>query len=491
MAITENQARRILLVRSIEQASNNGGIWTTHDAKAATLATNSMTREKSAFDLFLARRAELVIEKITKQNSGVVIELSKQHPLTLLGWILIVTAFATGLITDHLMADRWVNIIEWPIVLLICWNLGFVTYIVAIYFLSLFRHKMQSKSSWCTDILGRWQLWGIRSFTSRKKTQAWIKTFESQWCKNCISLNNKRISLVFHAASIAFSIGALASLYMRGLFKEYRAGWESTFISADTIHAIARFVLAPGAWLFNINIPDAEHIAGLQTSNGIGELAGEWIHLYAGSILVCVILPRLVLLAITGYSKSSIQRNFPLALSSIYYTALKSVRAGYKAAVLTIPFRYELTAAMKSNLTMLLERSHGLSSSVTLEQSVVMGNDSDDWKSALHHEGYIAVFVIFNLAATAEEDTHGRVMQRISKESKALVPVIPIVDTSAYTDQSPDRCDDRNKLRFSQRCDQWRQILDAVGCTPLFLNLLTVDQQDAQESVEARLYAYN
>jgi hypothetical protein len=154
---------------------------------------------------------------------------------------------------------------------------------------------------------------------------------------------------------------------------------------------------------------------------------------------------------------------------------------------LTIPVRYELTSLMKSNLTLFLERSHGLSSSVTLEQSVIMGYDTSDWKSSLNVEGYIAVFVIFNLAATAEQDTHVRVVHNILKESQGRAPVISIVDTSAYADRS----DERNKLRFGQRCDQWRKVLDVVGCKPLFLNLLTLDHEDAQERIEARLYEHN
>jgi hypothetical protein len=74
MALTENQAQCVLLVRSIEQ--------------------------------------------ITKRNSSFDTELSKRPPITLLVWILISTTFITGIIRDHFMADRWVNVIEWPIILL-------------------------------------------------------------------------------------------------------------------------------------------------------------------------------------------------------------------------------------------------------------------------------------------------------------------------------------------------------------------------------------
>ena len=507
MAITENQAQRVLWVRALEQSAHNDQIWSAQDAQAATRATKNITGENSPFDLFVASRAEYVIEQIAKRNPELVTEPSRRQSLAVFGWALIVAAFAIGFMTDHLMADRWVNVIEWPIVLLIAWNLFVVTYNVGQYVWSFFRPATDPRHVWLNNILGRWQRWGMLRFNSRKKSSTWVKSFEIQWQQNCITLNTLRISLVFHAASIAFAIGMLGSLYVRGLFKAYRVGWESTFLSADAIHALASVVLAPGAWLFNMEIPSVEQVAGLQMPNGREELAANWIHLYAGSILLCVIVPRLVLLIKAGYSKVCMQRNFPLPLSSMYYTALRSLRAGFQATVLTIPFRYELTSVMKANLTRLLECAHGLSSTVSLEQAVVMGHDVNDWKSAFHREGYIAVFVIFNLNATAEQDTHGRLMRNILKECRGLAPVIPIVDTSPYSHQNADlntnqntnqnthhnahQNNQQNKLRFDQRCHQWRTVLNTVGCTPLFLDLLTLDQEDAQDSVATQLYAYN
>ena len=177
------------------------------------------------------------------------------------------------------------------------------------------------------------------------------------------------------------------------------------------------------------------------------------------------------------------QRVFPLRTSSIYYTSLRSVREGYRAAVLTIPFRYELAAQTKAELTKLLERSHGLATTVSIEQPVIMGHNPEDWKEALRSEGYIAVFVIFNLATTAEPDAHGSVVKRIIDAGKGRIPVIPIVDTSTYAEL--------DKKRYEQRCDQWRTVLDLVGSRPLFLNFRTLDHEEVQKSVASRLFEYD
>ena len=71
--------------------------------------------------------------------------------------------------------------------------------------------------------------------------------------------------------------------------------------------------------------------------------------------------------------------------------------------------------------------------------------------------------MIFNLAATAEADAHGALLQALRKAIDNGTPVIPIVDTGAYHQDDPER--------FRQRCNQWRQTLDTLKFIPLFLDL--------------------
>ena len=61
MSLTELQAQRAVVVKSLEQARNTGGRWLAGDAKEATRATNELVGAKAPFDQFLARRAELAI----------------------------------------------------------------------------------------------------------------------------------------------------------------------------------------------------------------------------------------------------------------------------------------------------------------------------------------------------------------------------------------------------------------------------------------------
>ncbi len=71
--------------------------------------------------------------------------------------------------------------------------------------------------------------------------------------------------------------------------------------------------------------------------------------------------------------------------------------------------------------------------------------------------------VIFNLAATAEADTHGSLLKNLRQAIEKGTAVVAIVDTGAFRQNDPER--------FRQRCRQWRETLDKFRCEPLFLDL--------------------
>ena len=481
MALTELQAKDVMLVRAIEQARDGNVLWSPTDAKDATRASIELIGQKASYDQFIARRAEWVLDAIRKRQSEPLFDLAPRKSPTVAAWLLIVSAFVIGFATNHLAADSRVNIVEYPLVGLILWNLlVFITILVS-GISNLFRLKSEAGGP-LTDLLGQWQLWGaIKS--SFGKTTLWGDQFKSDWCMIAASLNQQRLALTLHAASILFALGAMGSLYIRGFFKEYRAGWESTFFSAESIHAIANVVLAPGALLLNMQMPDVAHVAGLRFPESAGEIARDWIHLYAASILLWILVPRLVLAIASGFSKWRQQRSFPLPIRNTYFAALRAIHSGKGVDVVAIPFRYELTSQVKADLVRLLERAHGLAVSITVQEPVLMGEEAADWKTALGNDRHIAVFVIFNLAATAESDTHGLLVKKILGDVYRCTPVIPIVDTGSYVD--------RDKDRFNERCNQWRNILDRVRCKPLFLNLLTTESTDVQLALQNRLYEYD
>ena len=187
------------------------------------------------------------------------------------GWLIVSLAFLLGIGTDAVgSASRTVNILAPPLLLLMLWNMAVYVFIAA-NFLSKSRHFKLPKLD---------------------ATQA-------------IAL--ARGTTVMHWAAAALALGALLAMYWRGLVFDYQALWQSTFLSTQAAHNLVRIVLSPAAWLAgwfgSSPFPDLASFEQLRAPATSGENAGRWIHWYAITVFLVVLLPR-SLLALWSYRQA-------------------------------------------------------------------------------------------------------------------------------------------------------------------------------------------
>ena len=174
-------------------------------------------------------------------------------------WAFVIFAFVAGIAGDSFAASgHAINILAVPLLLLILWNVLFYLG-MALNQAFQFRHFKKAKP----DLAQQVALWQGKTY--------------------------------LHAAAAALAIGVLFGMYWRGLVFEYQAVWQSTFLSAQNVHAFLSFVLTPAVWLSGTTFPDVNHLAQLQFPAHVGENAGRWIHWYAITVLLVIVLPRLVL----------------------------------------------------------------------------------------------------------------------------------------------------------------------------------------------------
>ena len=370
----------------------------------------------------------------------------------------------TDLLVTNLLHPRQINIIVFPLVLLIVWNLAFFGWFFVNWILRLFNRDQQPIGP-VIELFGKFRASESHRFAS-KRQRPWLDTFEQDWSHLSGAINIARLKMVASLASMLFALGALAHLFYGFASKDYRVVWETSltsWINANSVHTIISGVLAPGSFLFNRPIPDVKHIESLRMPPSFGDAAENWFWLYFGSVLAWVVIPRLYLVALNAFARWRMRRNFPLPMNATYFTTLRAAWRGQRIGVSVVPFRYELSPLLRGNLGAMLKRIYGLAVDITIDQPVLMGSDATDWKNPVKREGHVAVFLIFNLAATAEGDTHGALLQALRKNIEDGTPIVPIVDTGAYRQDDPER--------FRQRCNQWRQTLDRIKFKPLFLDL--------------------
>jgi hypothetical protein len=468
MPLTEQQAQQITLVRVLEQTPGNDAVWSADDAREATRATMELLGSKASFVQFVTRRALWALESIARRAPNQAIQVrAARWPLVgaqVLAGIALAFGFMADLLATNLMHPGQINIIEWPLVLLILWNLAFMVVFFAQWLGRLFASDRQTMGP-IVELFGELRASESVKLGKRRKP-AWLETFRHDWSTLSGPLNAARLKIAANLASMLFTLGALGHLIYSAAVEHYTAVWKTTLtnsIDANSVHTIVSWVLAPGSYLLGIPIPDARHIESLRMPPGLGEVAENWIWLYVGSVLAWVVIPRFYLVALNVFARWRMQRNFALPMTATYFTTLRAAWRGQRIGVSVVPFRYDLSPALRVNLGAMLKQIYGLAVDITIDQPVLMGNDATDWKNPIQREGHVAIMVIFNLAATAEADSHGVLLQALRKAIEQGTPIVPIVDTGAYRQDDPER--------FRQRCKQWRQILDKVHFKPLFLDL--------------------
>jgi hypothetical protein len=106
---------------------------------------------------------------------------------------------------------------------------------------------------------------------------------------------------LLHLGAIGLALGAIAGMYVRGLFFAYDVVWRSTFLhDPGTIARLCDVLLAPGALVLGRALPGPTDVAALLSD--AGSPAGPWIHLYAATVAVVVGLPRAGLAAASAFA---------------------------------------------------------------------------------------------------------------------------------------------------------------------------------------------
>jgi hypothetical protein len=288
-----------------------------------------------------------------------------------------------------------------------------------------------------------------------------LARFAADWARLRQPFVAARLASVLHAAAAALALGALASLYLRGLVFEYRAGWDSTFLGPEAVHRLLSIVLGPASWLSGIELPGAAGIAALRFSAGPGENAAPWIHVYALSVGLVVVLPRALLAAAAWWRACAARRDVALPLDAPYYQRLLQKRRGEPTAVQVVPYSYALQHDALPALQAVLEDQLGARVTLQLADTVAQGHE-DEFGELSPADATVALFA---LTATPEHESHGAFIDALAARCPAAARLIVLIDESAFRRRFGD------DARLVQRRSAWQRLLQERGQTALFADL--------------------
>ena len=479
--MNELEARSALLVRAYETVppAQTQGRWTEEDRGWATQTALQLEGEQASPAVFVAHRACLAAERLCARDEAIrrVVGALSWRPW--IGWALALLALVAGVATDAIGSAQQINVLAPPLLALLAWNL-IVYALLLVRAAARFAGAAALRPGPLARLLAR-SMHAAASERRREQLAQPLAVFARDWALASASLTASRLARTLHWAAAAFAAGALFGMYLRGFALEYRAGWGSTFLDAPAVHALLSVVLGPAAALSGIALPDAAGLAAIRSSVSPGENAARWIHLYAMTVALLVLLPRSLMALVQLLTERRLAGHFPISLEDGYFQAIARSQRGMAAEVRVLPYSFHPGAQAGTGLETLLARVFGSNVELALMAPVEFGGE-DGLAPALFPAAPVAlVAALFPLTATPERENHGRFVQTLAAGLAQRSPLAVLIDESAFR----LRFGEAGTARIVERRAAWQRMLAATGCAPVFVDLEAGDFTEAERALRA------
>jgi len=466
--MNEHIARDVVLVRAIETADRNKEILSDDDRKYASRSARELAQwqasdkqAEATTDDFLQQRSDLILKKLAERTPAFAAFARRRNGMQGFALALPIIAMLLGAGLDRITDPHRVDLLSAPLLLIIVWNL--------LVYLGLLIWLVIPPRPWAVALLRRFSV-GKPALPRKMPAvlSAALLEFMNDWARLSAKLTSLRLSRTIHLSAAMFALGAVLSLYARGVLSQYAAGWESTFLDAGQVHHLLSLIFAPATAIFQLrgfSLADVQALRFPQTTTVEG--GARWVHLYAGTILLLVVVPRLLLAAVSHWRASRLAQRFPLDLDQPYFRKLNDAIGLARGGTLRVlPYSFTVDEARHQGLMQIAVMLFGEQGQVMLRPSTAYGEEPQDVLTTvnLNDNGATLTAVLFNLTATPEQENHGAFLDHLVKLSPRGIAVL--LDESAYTERAAD------PVRLAERTALWMQFCSFHQTTATVVNLL-------------------
>jgi len=406
-------------------------------------------------------------------------------------------AVGYGLLGDGLGGSHRINLLALPLLGLLAWNLAVFGMLVLRGLWPRTGAGMPASSAGAglvpalATLQARLRAAGHRLLHGPQAVQAPVQAalagFTAEWLALGRPLLAWRGAALLHACAAVLALGAMLALYARGLVFDYRAGWDSTFLQPVQVHQLLGWVLGPASALSGLPLPEVDGMAQLRLSAGGGEGAAPWIHRWALTLLIAVVLPRMLLAGWAAWRARRLAARLPLPDDPALVRLLQDeldVAGATPRAVAVLPYSYRLDAARQAVVPGALALWLGPGLRCDVQPSLPPGAEDNlaPWLPAAlarlpaaTSDGHMPaplLVLLFPLTATPERETHGALVRAVVQALPAQPAPRPqlrvAVDESGYRQRlaGPD-----GAQRLAQRRAAWESLLLGLGVVPGFIDL--------------------
>ncbi len=459
------QLAKVLLVKACEEQDSEQRFILRFVREQASqharelLSSGGRQSASSEGEAFVIQRAEKLFQGLVQQfptlESAFTV-LDFRLPLALL----IGSCLIGGVLADPIGPARQINLLNFSLLTLLIWN-AVVYARLGIRWMGSGKQRRVSQGGlmdWFASLSLKWPLRHLHGQEiNSQEEKLWLAKSLAAYSRS-LSTNGRTvfetyIQAIFHAAAAALALGVIIGLYLRGFSFLYKAGWDSTFLDAEGVYTFLSVLFAPASVILHTPVPGVQAIAAMQgtpTAN-----AAIWIHFWAITTIVCIVLPR-TLLAIVGWSRMDVlTSDLHLPLSDRYYAHLVNPFQGNGQIVELIPYSYHVHERSDA-LVNLCGQIFGAQAHIQIRDPIAYGELPVDFQ--VEGEcGYCAV-ILFSLAQPPEE-THGEFLEDMKVRIQGLKgegTLLILIDGHPYSTIE-------NNKREDERLQAWKRLVKTSG----------------------------
>lgn len=431
--------RNILMVQAVEESDEGEQILSPSEKREAASASGAPLGKKvgsAGQNSFLAARAGILLRRLRSRYPEATTWLehspSGSH-LGMLSLILGLVAAVAGFLTNELGPEKRINILSFPLLGILLWSA--LVYVREI-FLFFRRRRSDAAPGWIDWLTERFQPRPAAPAGPTPLDEA-RRLFEKRWSSLTAPIPAARLKSILHGTAFILAAAAIGGMYVKGLANEYRAVWESTFFTESTqLRPFLEIVLGPAVTLSGGTLPtDAELTAMRWPSDG--ENAARWIHWYALTIGLFVLVPRAILAFAWRLRASRLARTLPFrGISPLYFERVLSTSTNAALPLRIVPYACALDDESRRALVRQLEKQFGRAVDLHFaapipfgeEENFTLATGEDDEKGA-------EILPLFHFAATPEIETHLAVYRTLSGLAPNPVRFL-LLDATSYDRKS-------------------------------------------------------
>lgn len=470
--MTHADARTILQARAAEIADREGALFSREElAEAASWAGAPLEKgaDRATEERFLARRAAFLLRAL-RDKSRLAAERWGSSPAThRFGWLslgLLVFAAALGYFSNELGPERRINILSFPLIGLILWNL--LVFLREIFLLFRPAGAVAASGGAIRALvhLARGRGGDAERSPDESGSRDSIVAradaeFRSQWSELTLPLWTARVKALLHLAALVLAAAAVAGMYAKGLAAEYRAVWESTFFaSGEQLRPFLRVVLGPAAALQGSAIPSAAELDAIhwRPDAGVaGENAARWVHWYALTTGVFVLLPRAVLALVWKARRVRLARSLPWRDTDPgYFERVLALSTGTGLEAAVVPYAHTVDDALRGRIQTTLENLHQRPIDLRLAEPVPFGEEEQA------RAGSEPAYLLLNFAATPEKELHLPLVRALAGEGEN--PPTVLLDPASYDRKNESF--DNGEERRAEHLRAWENLFATAGIPP-------------------------